>query len=88
MKIISKKIRLVFLFCIAANVLFAQNKEIHGFTVTGIKGIRKSLKEIIIYDAAHPLPSNFKAPLRPELHGPRLNDKTRNLKLFQNPEHY
>ncbi|MDP4284313.1 MAG: hypothetical protein Q8891_07815 [Bacteroidota bacterium] len=63
-------IRLVFLFCFVANVLFAQNKEIHGFTVTGIKGIKKSVKEILIYDASHPLPHNFLAPLMPELHGP------------------
>ena len=71
MRTISKIIRLGFLFCFAANILFAQNKEIHGFTVTGIKGIRRSVKEVMIYEAAHPLSPNFRATLRPELHGPR-----------------
>lgn len=70
MRAVLKNIRLSFFFCLAANVLYAQNKEIHGFTVSGKKGIRKSLKEVIAYDAAHPLPPNFKAFLRPELHGP------------------
>jgi hypothetical protein len=66
-----KKVKFLFLFSLFANVLLAQNKEIHGVTATGKKGIKKSLAKILAYDAAHPLPSNFKAFLRPELHGPK-----------------
>jgi len=66
-----KKVKFLFLFSLFANVLLAQNKEIHGVTVTGKKGIKKSLAKILAYDATHPLPSNFKAFLRPELHGPK-----------------
>src|ERR1700730_4803785 len=65
-----KKIKFLFLFSLLANLLFAQNIEIRGITVTGKKAIKKSVAEILAYDSVHPLPANFKAVLRLELHGP------------------
>ena len=57
----------IFLF----SVMYAQNKvEIKGITITGIKGIKKSLANIIAYDRSHPIPDNYKVHLRPELEGP------------------
>src|ERR1035437_2447449 len=51
--------------------VYAQNKnEIRGITITGIKGIKKSLANIIAYDRSHPIPANYKVHLRPELEGP------------------
>ena len=47
------------------------NGGIKGITTTGIKGIRKSLPDIIAFDKAHPIPPGFKIHLRPELEGPR-----------------
>ena len=67
---ILRKIEFLFLFLILANVLLAQETELHGITVKGKKGIKKSLAEILAYDSTHPLPPNYKAFLRPELHGP------------------
>jgi hypothetical protein len=65
-----KKLTLLFSLTFFANILFAQNVEIRGFTSSGNKAKKKSLAEVIAYDASHPLPPNFKAILRPELHGP------------------
>jgi hypothetical protein len=66
----SKKIKLLLLFTLIANILLAQNIEIKGVTVTGGKGIRKSLADVIAYEAAHPKPPNYRVILRPELHKP------------------
>ena len=42
--------------------VYAQNKnEIRGITITGIKGIKKSLANIIAYDRSNPIPANYKA---------------------------
>ena len=49
---------------------FAQQGETKGVTVTGIRGITKSLSDVIAHEKAHPLPPNFVATLRPELEGP------------------
>ena len=64
------KIAFLLLFLILGNVLFAQKIELHGFTAKGKNGIKKSLAEILAYDSTHRLPPNYKAFLRPELHGP------------------
>jgi Secretion system C-terminal sorting domain/Fibronectin type III domain len=57
--------------------VYAQNKnEIRGITITGIKGIKKSLAIVIANERSIPL--NFKAHLRPELEGP--------IRLGQNPD--
>src|SRR5437763_12154486 len=61
---------LVFSFFLVATILFAQQGEMQGFTLSGGKAKRKSLAEVMAYDAAHPLPPNFKAVVRPELHRP------------------
>lgn len=63
------------LFFLAATFLFttlhAQYRTgIKGISINGIKGIKKSLADIIAYDLAHPIPLTFKARLRPELEGP------------------
>ena len=62
-----KKLTLVFPVVLLANILFAQ--EIHGITFTGIAK-KKSLGEVMMYEASHPLPPNFKPLIRPELHRP------------------
>ena len=65
-KILSTLLALTIFSCI-----YAQNKvEIKGITITGIKGIKKSLANIIAYDRSHPIPDNYKVHLRPELEGP------------------
>ncbi|CAN5277229.1 hypothetical protein BH09BAC2_BH09BAC2_02290 [soil metagenome] len=66
-KVLSK-IGLSFLLLLLANVSFSQ---IAGYTVTGIKGFKKNIGEVIAYEKAHPLPANFRAELREELEGPR-----------------
>ncbi|HEY8658159.1 MAG TPA: fibronectin type III domain-containing protein [Hanamia sp.] len=51
--------------------IYAQNQiGIKGITISGIKGVKKSLPNIIAYGKAHPIPLNYKVPLRPELEGP------------------
>src|SRR4051794_13858055 len=65
-----KKLTLLFPLALLANILFAQNIESHGFTLSGKKAKKKSLAEVIAYDASHPLRPNFKVVLRPELRGP------------------
>ncbi len=51
--------------------IFAQDKaEIKGITTKGIIGIKKSLAPVIEYGITHPIPSNFKPYLRPEMEGP------------------
>src|ERR1035437_7701553 len=71
-KILSTLLALIIFSCI-----YAQNKvEIKGITVTGIKGIKKSLAIVIANERSIPL--NFKAHLRPELEGP--------IRLGQNPD--
>ncbi|MBA2248804.1 MAG: fibronectin type III domain-containing protein [Chitinophagaceae bacterium] len=50
--------------------MYAQNSEVRGVTITGIKGIRKSIATLMAYDKAHPIPANFKPKLRPEREGP------------------
>jgi hypothetical protein len=55
----------VFLF----SAIYAQNNnEIRGITITGIKGIKKSLADVIANERS--IPPNFKMHLRPELEGP------------------
>ena len=49
--------------------VFAQTGSIRGITVTGIKGIKKSLADILAQERSIPL--NYKVHLRPELEGPR-----------------
>ena len=41
-----------------------------GITTSGIKGVQKSLSEVITLSQEHPVPANFRAKLRPELEGP------------------
>lgn len=56
----------VFLF----SAMYAQNNnEIRGITTTGIKGIKKSLADVIANERT--IPANYKVHLRPELEGPR-----------------
>ena len=51
--------------------IFAQDKaEIKGITTKGIIGVKKSLAPVIEYGITHPIPSNFKPYLRPEMEGP------------------
>ena len=55
----------VFLF----SAMYAQNNnEIRGITTTGIKGIKKSLADVIANERT--IPANYKVHLRPELEGP------------------
>ncbi len=61
----------LFLFSIVNGQNNSGKSEIKGITVTGIKGIKKSLIDIIAYEKAHPVPDNFRIHLRPELEGPR-----------------
>ena len=49
--------------------VFAQTGSIRGITVTGIKGIKKSLADVLAQERSIPL--NYKVHLRPELEGPR-----------------
>ncbi|MDQ6902127.1 MAG: fibronectin type III domain-containing protein [Bacteroidota bacterium] len=52
--------------------IFAQDKaEIKGITTKGIVGVKKSLSPVIEFGISHPIPSNFKPYLRPELEGPQ-----------------
>ena len=56
----------VFLF----SSIYAQNSnEIRGITITGIKGIKQSLAEVIANERA--IPADYKVHLRPELEGPK-----------------
>src|ERR1035437_5278368 len=59
---------LLLLFSFCAIFSFAQ---IHGYTLTGVKGIRKNLADVIAYDNAHPQQYN---PVRiiEEVEGPGL----------------
>ncbi len=51
--------------------IFAQDKgEIKGITTRGIIGVKKSLVPVIEYGITHPIPTNFKPYLRPEMEGP------------------
>jgi hypothetical protein len=56
----------IFLFS-AANA--QNNGGIKGITTTGIKGIRKSVSDVILKE--RPIPPGFKIHLRPEREGPR-----------------
>lgn len=56
----------IFLFS-AANA--QNNGGIKGITTTGIKGIRKSISDVIAKE--RPIPPGYKILLRPELEGPR-----------------
>ncbi|HUS00991.1 MAG TPA: fibronectin type III domain-containing protein, partial [Chitinophagaceae bacterium] len=49
--------------------VFAQTQNIKGVTITGIKGIKKSLADVLAKERA--IPANYKVRLRPELEGPR-----------------
>ena len=64
----SKIISTLLAFLLLTGV-FAQSQNIKGVTVTGIKGIKKSLASILAQERAIPL--NFKVHLKPELEGPR-----------------
>jgi hypothetical protein len=65
-----KKILFLLPVLFICQTLTAQ-KEIRGVTVSGIKGIQRSLASVIAYDKAHPVPLNYRPRLRPELEGPR-----------------
>ncbi len=60
---------LLFAF-LSANIFAQDNIQVNGVTLSGVKGISKSVAEIIAYEKAHRLPADFKATLRPELEGP------------------
>lgn len=74
-----KKLLSTLLTLFIFSILFAQNKPgIKGITISGIKGIQKSLGQVIAQERA--IPPNLKVHLRPELEGPKPKGQDPNAK--------
>ena len=66
-----KNIPLLIFFALLGNYSFGQNTAgITGVTYT-MHGITKSMAEVMAYERAHPVPANFKPPIRHDDDGPR-----------------
>lgn len=65
------KCAIFLLFSFLVNFAFGQATQVKGISVPEMKGIVKTVSEVTAYEVSHPIPFHYKAPLLPELHGPR-----------------